>query len=162
MQLYNNAGITRDGFVGVPLFQAEGLTVKGDSGRYTPLFFSKDDLDIALRDTFVNQNESEKKDLEAKIQRARQELTDLETSIKGEAHGKSRRKMEKSISETRKRLEDYKKRQKEENRNKVRACHAANIKKSFTDRVQHERAIGHVQDPVDMVFGLVLVSLHTL
>lgn len=27
------------GFRGVPLFQAEGLTVKGEASRYTPLFF---------------------------------------------------------------------------------------------------------------------------
>jgi hypothetical protein len=27
------------GFQGVPLFQAEGLTIKGDKARYTPLFF---------------------------------------------------------------------------------------------------------------------------
>lgn len=38
-QLYRHAGVAADGFQGVPLFQAEGLTIRGDKGRYTPLFF---------------------------------------------------------------------------------------------------------------------------
>ncbi len=29
------------GFTGVPVFQAEGLTVKTEKARYTPLFLSK-------------------------------------------------------------------------------------------------------------------------
>lgn len=39
LQLYNQAGVPAVAFTGVPLFQAEGLTVKSEQHRYTPLFF---------------------------------------------------------------------------------------------------------------------------
>jgi hypothetical protein len=39
LQLYRHAGVPASGFQGVPLFQAEGLTIKGEKERYTPLFF---------------------------------------------------------------------------------------------------------------------------
>ena len=45
LELYEHAGVAAGGggagggFQGVPLFQAEGLTIKGDKSRYTPLFF---------------------------------------------------------------------------------------------------------------------------
>ncbi|KAL6775854.1 hypothetical protein ACKKBG_A18760 [Auxenochlorella protothecoides x Auxenochlorella symbiontica] len=48
LQLYNAAGVSAGGFMGVPLFQAEGLTVMSEGKRCTPLFFSKADLDVAL------------------------------------------------------------------------------------------------------------------
>lgn len=49
MQLYKKAGVAAEGFTGVPVFQAEGLTVRtGPDTRYTPLFLSKADLDVAL------------------------------------------------------------------------------------------------------------------
>ena len=38
-QLYSHAGVPATGFQGVPLFQAEGLTIRGEKERYTPLFF---------------------------------------------------------------------------------------------------------------------------
>lgn len=37
-------------FTGVPLFHAEGLTVQTKDGPLTPLFFSRRDLDKAVRD----------------------------------------------------------------------------------------------------------------
>ena len=40
-QLYREAGVDVLGFTGVPVFQAEGLTVKTEKSRYTPLFLSK-------------------------------------------------------------------------------------------------------------------------
>lgn len=73
LELYKKAGIPKDGFVGVPLFQAEGLTVRGDSSRYTPLFFSKDDLDVALQQTFSDAGVVE---LQKKIERAKKELVE--------------------------------------------------------------------------------------
>ncbi len=49
LQLYKEAGVAAEGFTGVPVFQAEGLTVRtGPDTRYTPLFLSKADLDVAL------------------------------------------------------------------------------------------------------------------
>ncbi|KAK2075929.1 hypothetical protein QBZ16_001265 [Prototheca wickerhamii] len=48
LKLYQHAGVNAAGFMGVPLFQAEGLTVISEGKRKTPLFFSKRDLDAAL------------------------------------------------------------------------------------------------------------------
>ncbi len=73
LELYKKAGIPKEGFVGVPLFQAEGLTVRGDSSRYTPLFFSKDDLDVALKQTYSDAGAVE---LQKKIDRAKKELAE--------------------------------------------------------------------------------------
>lgn len=76
LELYTMAGIPKDGFVGVPLFQAEGLTVRGDASRYTPLFFSKDDLDMALKQTFPQTGAAaaELDMVQNKIDRARKDL----------------------------------------------------------------------------------------
>jgi len=120
LEIYKKAGISREGFVGVPLFQAEGLTVKGESSRYTPLFFSKDDLDVALRDTFVSQHESTRSQLQDKIDRAVKELRDLEASADTKKKtGRHALALEKSIQETKKRLDGYKKQQREESQKKV-------------------------------------------
>jgi hypothetical protein len=48
LQLYRKAGISAEGFTGVPVFQAEGLTVKTGTAEYTPLFLNKADLDAAI------------------------------------------------------------------------------------------------------------------
>jgi len=40
------------GFAGVPVFQAEGLTVKTDRARYTPLFLAREDLDAAVGNAY--------------------------------------------------------------------------------------------------------------
>lgn len=120
LEIYKKAGISREGFVGVPLFQAEGLTVKGESSRYTPLFFSKDDLDIALRDTFVGQHETTRTQLQEKINRASKELEDLETSADSkEKTGRHALALENSIQEAKKKLDGYKKRQREESQKKA-------------------------------------------
>ena len=39
LKLYQHAGVNAAGFMGVPLFQAEGLTVISEGKRKTPLFF---------------------------------------------------------------------------------------------------------------------------
>ena len=51
-QLYQDAGIVADEFVGVPVFQAEGLTVKTERARYTPLFLARADLDAAVGNAY--------------------------------------------------------------------------------------------------------------
>ena len=39
--MYRDAGVDVVGFTGVPVFQAEGLVVKTNKTRYTPLFLDK-------------------------------------------------------------------------------------------------------------------------
>jgi hypothetical protein len=74
LELYKKAGIPKEGFVGVPLFQAEGLTVRGDSTRYTPLFFSKNDLDAALVNTQASASGATVEELKGKIERVRADI----------------------------------------------------------------------------------------
>ena len=52
LQLYKEAEVKDVAFTGVPVFQAEGLTVKTEKTRYTPLFFSKEDLDAAVGNAY--------------------------------------------------------------------------------------------------------------
>ena len=74
LDLYKRAGIVKDGFVGVPLFQAEGLTVRGEQSRFTPLFFSKEDVMHALKDTQVSSAQATMAELQGKIERVKKEL----------------------------------------------------------------------------------------
>lgn len=48
LKLIQSQGIGVGGFAGVPVFQAEGLSVKQGSTKYYPLFLSKADLDVAI------------------------------------------------------------------------------------------------------------------
>jgi hypothetical protein len=74
LELYKRAGIAKDGFVGVPLFQAEGLTVRGEQSRFTPLFFSKEDVMRALKDTHANATSATVGELQGKIDRVKREM----------------------------------------------------------------------------------------
>ena len=74
LELYKRAGIVKDGFVGVPLFQAEGLTVRGDESRFTPLFFSREDVLCALEDTQANASNAAVAELQQKIERVKKEM----------------------------------------------------------------------------------------
>jgi len=47
IDLYRTAGVETRAFVGVPVFQAEGLTVTAHDAQYVPLFLTREDLDVA-------------------------------------------------------------------------------------------------------------------
>ena len=74
LELYQRAGIAKEGFVGVPLFQAEGLTVRGEQSRFTPLFFSKEDVLHALKDTQASATSATVDELQGKIDRCKKEI----------------------------------------------------------------------------------------
>lgn len=74
VQLYKDAGANVSTFHGVPVFQAEGLTVKTEKHRYTPLFFSKDDLDAALGNARSMEGIQQEQALRAKAARAAEDL----------------------------------------------------------------------------------------
>ena len=74
LELYKTAGISKEGFVGVPLFQAEGLTVRGEQSRFTPLFFAKEDVLHALKDTQANATSVAVDELQGKIDRCKKEM----------------------------------------------------------------------------------------
>eukprot|EP00955_Chlamydomonas_euryale_P082864 363771-Chlamydomonas_euryale.AAC.12 len=67
LQLYSDAGVPTKQFIGVPVFQAEGLTVTtqemvgyqttcSSCMQYVPLFLAKEDLDIAVQSAYKQRN----------------------------------------------------------------------------------------------------------
>lgn len=111
MELYRAAGLKTSSFAGVPLFQAEGLTIRGnESARYTPLFFSKDDLDIALHDAFVARDTEQQASERAKADRARQELVEAEGEVAAAQDARTKKSAEKKADAAKKRLEKYEQR----------------------------------------------------
>ncbi len=74
MQVFEDAGIDIPGFTGVPVFQADGLTVKTESARYTPIFLSKSDLDAAVNNAHLQRITQKVQVTQAKVDRAEREL----------------------------------------------------------------------------------------
>lgn len=56
LQLYKDAGVPTKNFIGVPVFQAEGLTVTTQDMQYVPLFLTKEDLDVAVSGAYRQRN----------------------------------------------------------------------------------------------------------
>eukprot|EP00197_Chlamydomonas_leiostraca_P002727 CAMPEP_0202857754 /NCGR_PEP_ID=MMETSP1391-20130828/569_1 /ASSEMBLY_ACC=CAM_ASM_000867 /TAXON_ID=1034604 /ORGANISM="Chlamydomonas leiostraca, Strain SAG 11-49" /LENGTH=420 /DNA_ID=CAMNT_0049536597 /DNA_START=6 /DNA_END=1268 /DNA_ORIENTATION=+ len=56
LSLYREAGVPTRSFVGVPVFQAEGLTVTTQETQYVPLFLAREDLDIAVQSAYKQRN----------------------------------------------------------------------------------------------------------
>ncbi|KAF5843038.1 Tic22-like family-domain-containing protein [Dunaliella salina] len=56
LELYKEAGVPTRSFVGVPVFQAEGLTVTTQEMQYVPLFLCKEDLGIAVQSAYKQRN----------------------------------------------------------------------------------------------------------
>ena len=81
VQLFSNAGIEMPGFTGVPIFQAEGLSVKTEKQRYTPIFLDKADLDNAVKNAYGQRNFQKAQLAKAKQQRAWQELQTAQQQV---------------------------------------------------------------------------------
>ncbi len=109
LDLYRHAGLPSSSFTGVPLFQAEGLTVRGEAARFTPLFFSKDDLDKALNDAYITRDNEAQAEARAKAERAQTELQDAQTEAQAATEGKARKAAEKKADAAAKRVEKYEK-----------------------------------------------------
>ena len=83
MQVFKDDGIEMPGFTGVPVFQAEGLTIKSGSTRYVPVFLSKRDLDVAVQKAYSERVTQKVQSTQAKVARAHQELEDATKQVKG-------------------------------------------------------------------------------
>jgi hypothetical protein len=81
-QLYKDAGIAVNSFKGVPVFQAEGLTVKTEQNRYTPLFFSKDDLDAAVQNAAKQREQQQEEATAVKAARADEDLEAAQQAVR--------------------------------------------------------------------------------
>ena len=80
--MYSDAGISAEGFTGVPVFQAEGLTVKSDNARYVPLFLAKADLDAAINGAFSQRKAARAASAKAKASEAAKELSSARTAVR--------------------------------------------------------------------------------
>lgn len=109
--LYHAANIDQSAFEGVPLFQAEGLVVRGDQGnRYTPLFFSKHDLDIALSNAVLSRDTDAQASARAKLERAKAEVEEAQMEIEAAASDpKAKRAAEKRRHSASSRVKRYEK-----------------------------------------------------
>lgn len=80
-QVLDDQGHKTPGFTGVPVFQAEGLTVKTESARYTPVFLSKKDLDAAVEKAHVERVNQKVQVTQAKVDRAQHEYAEAAQQV---------------------------------------------------------------------------------
>ena len=98
-QLYRDAGIVADEFVGVPVFQAEGLTVKTERARYTPLFLARADLDAAVGNAYSRKGGKRKADATAEVAAAAEADQKAQAAVRGARVEGSNGKHERILSE---------------------------------------------------------------
>ena len=106
LDLFKTAGLPSNGFPGVPVFQAEGLTVKGDDDKpFTPLFLSKKDLDIALGTAFASREQDAKKAAVVQAEKLRSDLDKAQKALAG-ADGKYKRATEMQVDKISEELDE--------------------------------------------------------
>eukprot|EP00199_Chlamydomonas_sp_CCMP681_P002435 CAMPEP_0119108404 /NCGR_PEP_ID=MMETSP1180-20130426/14195_1 /TAXON_ID=3052 ORGANISM="Chlamydomonas cf sp, Strain CCMP681" /NCGR_SAMPLE_ID=MMETSP1180 /ASSEMBLY_ACC=CAM_ASM_000741 /LENGTH=385 /DNA_ID=CAMNT_0007094011 /DNA_START=122 /DNA_END=1279 /DNA_ORIENTATION=- len=76
--LYREAGVPTRSFQGVPVFQAEGLTVTTQDMQYVPLFLNKEDLDIAVQSAYKQRNAAQIKVYRDKALKYEEEYNQVE------------------------------------------------------------------------------------
>ena len=81
MQLARAEGVGDQPFRGVPLFQAESLCVRTPKARYTPLFFSKRDLDRAVANAFQQREGQKEADAQLSFKGASDDLAAARASV---------------------------------------------------------------------------------
>ena len=81
-QMYKEAGVPSTSFTGVPVFQAQGLTVKTERSRYTPLFLAKEDLDVAVGAAFSQREAAREAATRNKAAVAEEELASARTAVR--------------------------------------------------------------------------------
>jgi uncharacterized protein YdcH (DUF465 family) len=107
MQLYEEAGLKVAGFTGVPVFQAEGLSLKAGDARFTPLFFSKDDLDAAVGNAFSQQAAQREAATRAKHSRAQQDLEEAKKQLEDAQSRDARKQAQAAVNKAADRLKKY-------------------------------------------------------
>eukprot|EP01026_Neomeris_dumetosa_P040323 TRINITY_DN3328_c0_g1_i2.p2 TRINITY_DN3328_c0_g1~~TRINITY_DN3328_c0_g1_i2.p2 ORF type:complete len:379 (-),score=56.46 TRINITY_DN3328_c0_g1_i2:1797-2933(-) len=83
IDLFRTNGIQESKFVGVPVFQAEGLTINGETGPFVPLFFSKDDLDVAVRRAYDARNRQQMAEYEGRVQKYEKQIHEIQKKMEG-------------------------------------------------------------------------------
>lgn len=154
LQLYRHAGVPATGFQGVPLFQAEGLTIKGDNMRYTPLFFSKEDLDAALGAAHSSKEAAAQAETRAKAERAQQELREAQGELLAAMSDRERKAAQRKTDQAGQRLQKYEQRLAES---------VASLKLPKVDVGSLEEVIGRMEHDEKAEWGdVVFVAPHSV
>ena len=82
LDLFQERGLGATSMMGVPVFQAEGLTIKAEDKRYVPLFFSKNDLDKALESSLKGAGQEVKVAAKKQLVKEEKELKRMEKLYK--------------------------------------------------------------------------------
>ncbi|KAL6758237.1 22 kDa translocon at the inner membrane of chloroplasts [Haematococcus lacustris] len=93
MALYQSAGLPTRSFTGVPVFQAEGLTVTTQEVSYVPLFLAKEDLDIAVQGAYKLRNAPQIKLLKDKASKLEEDYNQVAVQA-GSATGREKGHLE--------------------------------------------------------------------
>ncbi|KXZ49113.1 hypothetical protein GPECTOR_23g43 [Gonium pectorale] len=104
LQLYKDAGVPTRQFVGVPVFQAEGLTVTTRDMQYVPLFLCKEDLDIAVQSAYSQRNAAAIKLHRDKADKYQADYDTIQAQLDG-ASGRERSGLESKLAKARMKLD---------------------------------------------------------
>eukprot|EP00877_Chromochloris_zofingiensis_P003762 jgi/Chrzof1/13387/Cz07g31050.t1_TIC22[v5.2] len=104
LQLYQEAGVPTKNFIGVPVFQAEGLTVTTQEMQYVPLFLSKEDLDVAVTGAYKQRNAAQIDAVRSKAAQYEAEYQDIMKQVDA-AQGRSKVVLEAKAAKARSKLD---------------------------------------------------------
>ncbi|GLI67634.1 hypothetical protein VaNZ11_011882 [Volvox africanus] len=104
LELYKAAGVPTRQFIGVPVFQAEGLTVTTRDMQYVPLFLCKEDLDIAVQSAYAQRNAAQIKLYKDKADKYQADFEQIITQL-DVASGRERSGLESKLAKARAKLE---------------------------------------------------------
>ncbi|CAL5227100.1 g10006 [Coccomyxa viridis] len=107
LELYKEAGVPGRTFTGVPVFQAQGLTVKTENSRYTPLFLAKEDLDVAVGAAFSQREAAKEVANKSKASAAEEEVASARATLEGASKGKQRKAAQAELDRAEARLAKY-------------------------------------------------------
>ncbi|GIL86662.1 hypothetical protein Vretimale_11528 [Volvox reticuliferus] len=104
LELYKAAGVPTRQFIGVPVFQAEGLTVTTRDMQYVPLFLCKEDLDIAVQSAYAQRNAAQIKLYKDKADKYQADFDQIVNQLDA-ASGRERSGLESKLAKARAKLE---------------------------------------------------------
>ncbi|GFR44228.1 hypothetical protein Agub_g5419, partial [Astrephomene gubernaculifera] len=105
LQLYKDAGVPTAQFIGVPVFQAEGLTVTTRDMQYVPLFLCKEDLDIAVQSAYVQRSAANIRTFRDKAERCQAEYDKLSSELSSASSPRDRSSLETRLARASSKLE---------------------------------------------------------
>ncbi|EFJ46554.1 hypothetical protein VOLCADRAFT_121068 [Volvox carteri f. nagariensis] len=104
LELYKAAGVPTRQFIGVPVFQAEGLTVTTRDMQYVPLFLCKEDLDIAIQSAYMQRNAAQIKLYKDKADKYQADYEQIASQLES-ASGRERSGLESKLAKARAKLD---------------------------------------------------------